>query len=479
MESEVHPPVNSVALRSLPSVDRLLQEPPIRDLVATYSRQAVVEAIRQTLALVRQQAVHGQPLPSMENLISAVVRTAHSLWQPTLRPVINATGVIIHTNLGRAPLSRAALSAMEAVAKGYSNLEFDLPSGERGSRHTHIEGLLARLVGAEAAMVVNNNASAMLLALSSLAKGKEVIVSRGQAVEIGGGFRIPDVLRQSGCKLVEVGTTNRTRLSDYEAAITPKTAALLHVHTSNFRIIGFTESVSVADLAALGRERGLPVLDDLGSGALLDTACYGLAHEPMVQESMAAGVSLACFSGDKLLGGPQAGLIVGRKDLIEKLKRHPLARAVRVDKCTIAALQATLLHYLRGEAEREIPVWRMIAMPLAYIEERATKWAATLQEWGIQAKLLEGQSTVGGGSLPGETLPTRLVAIPGMDADRKGSATSIGSGPKAGELARRLRSAEPPVVARVERGYLLLDPRTVAPEEDATLLATVRQALLL
>jgi len=476
MKPETDLSAASNALRSLPSVDRLLQEPPIRSLVTTYSHQAAVEAIRQTLALIRQQVAEGQPPPPLEELTKAVVRTAHSLWQPTLRPVINATGVIIHTNLGRAPLSRAAMSAIEAVAKGYSNLEFDLSSGERGSRHSHLEGLLARLVGAEAAMVVNNNASAVLLALSALAKGKEVIVSRGQAVEIGGGFRIPDVMRQSGCKLVEVGTTNRTRLSDYAAAITPKTAALLHVHTSNFRIIGFTESVPIADLVTLGKKHGLPVLDDLGSGALLDTAQYGLAHEPMVQESIAAGVSLACFSGDKLLGGPQAGLIVGKKDLIDRLKGHPLARAVRVDKCTIAALQATLLHYLRGEAEREVPVWRMIAMPLAQIEERAARWAATLQEWGIQATVVEGQSTVGGGSLPGETLPTRLVAIPGKAPGRKRSDRADESRPEASELARRLRSAEPPVVARVERGLLLLDPRTVAMEEDAILLAAVRDA---
>jgi L-seryl-tRNA(Ser) seleniumtransferase len=461
------------ALRQLPSVDRLLQEEAMQALVAEYGHAAVVEAIRAALDEARQTIQAGAPAPSPAALLQSVIVQAEALWRPTLRPVINATGVIIHTNLGRAPLSRETLAAMQAVGIGYSNLEFDLPSGERGSRYSHVVGLLARLVGSEDALVVNNNAAAVLLALSALAKGKEVIVSRGQAVEIGGGFRIPDVMRQSGARLVEVGTTNRTRLADYEAAIGPKTAALLRVHTSNFRIIGFTESVPLSDLVALGQRHNLPVLDDLGSGALLDTAAFGLAHEPMVQESIATGASLVCFSGDKLLGGPQAGIIVGQKALVEKLRRHPLARAVRVDKATLAGLQATLWPYLRGEATTQVPVWRMIAMPLAEIDVRARAWAARLGDWGLSATVLDGQSTVGGGSLPGETLPTRLVAV----ASEGGKKGTRGTGGGVEEVARRLRTGEPPVVGRIERGLLLLDPRTVLPEEEAGLLAALRQAL--
>ncbi|MDO9065697.1 MAG: L-seryl-tRNA(Sec) selenium transferase, partial [Chloroflexota bacterium] len=413
--------------------------------------------------------------PARQDLAAAVVRQARALWQPTLAPVINATGVIIHTNLGRAPLSRAAMSAMLMAGAGYSNLEFDLASGERGLRQTHLDRMLARLVGAESSMAVNNNAAAVLLALSALAKGKEVIVSRGQAVEIGGRFRIPDVMRQSGCKLVEVGTTNRTRLEDYAEVITPGTAALLHVHTSNFRVVGFTEEVEVAAMVSLGRQQGIPVpvIDDLGSGALLDTARFGLAHEPTVQESVAAGASVVCFSGDKLLGGPQAGLIVGGKDVLTHLRRHPLSRALRVDKCTIAALQATLLHYVRGEVEAQVPVWRMISMPLPEIRARADGWAALLQADGVHASVVEGQSTVGGGSLPGEMLPTWLLAVtPAAPADARGRGASAA----AGELAARLRRHDPPVVARVDRGLVLLDPRTVGDGEGDVVLHALRTA---
>jgi len=475
--------MSTSTLRRLPSVDRLLQEEAMRALVAEYGHAAVVEAIRAALDEARQAIQAGAQVPGQAALLQAIIAQAEALWRPTLRPVINASGVIIHTNLGRAPLSREALAAMQAVGSGYSNLEFDLPSGERGSRYSHVVGLLARLVGAESALVVNNNAAAVLLALSALAKGQEVIVSRGQAVEIGGGFRIPDVLRQSGARLVEVGTTNRTRLADYEAAIGPRTAALLRVHTSNFRLIGFTESVPLSDLVALGQRHHLPVLDDLGSGALLDTAAFGLGHEPMVQESIAAGASLVCFSGDKLLGGPQAGIIVGQQALVEKLRRHPLARAVRVDKATLAGLQATLRHYLRGEATTQVPVWRMIALSLADIDARAGAWAARLGEWGVPASVVDGQSTVGGGSLPGETLPTKLVVVAsdekGTDKGDRGNRGARGTRGKerVEEVARRLRTGEPPVVGRIERGLLLLDPRTVLPEEEAGLLAALQRAL--
>jgi L-seryl-tRNA(Ser) seleniumtransferase len=311
--------------------------------------------------------------------------------------------------------------------------------------------------------VVNNNASAVLLALAALAAGREVIVSRGQLVEIGGGFRIPDVLRQSGARLVEVGTTNRTYAEDYARAITPETALLLRVHPSNFQVRGFVHSASPAELVALGRERGVPVVDDLGSGSLLDTAAYGLAHEPMVQESVAVGMGLVCFSGDKLLGGPQAGIIVGDAELVGRLKRHPLTRAVRPDKLTIAALAATLDHYLREEAPRMVPIWRMIAAPLDALAARAERVAAALATLGVAAAVEDGASTVGGGSLPDETLPSRVVAV------RVASEAA---------LAERLRRGDPPVIARLERDRLLLDLRTVLPEEDDLLLAALRAALV-
>lgn len=460
-------------LRRLPSVDALLQQEPMQELAKEYAHGAVVDGLRETLAAARQAAQKGVPIPGAADLLADAARRVRLLWQPTLSPVINATGVIIHTNLGRAPLSAAALAAVAAVSSGYSNLEYDLAAGERGSRHSHIESLLSRLVGAEAAMVVNNNASAVLLALSALAKGKEVIVSRGQAVEIGGGFRIPDVMRQSGARLVEVGTTNRTYVRDYADAITDRTAALLQVHSSNFRVVGFTESVELADLCALARQRGLPVINDLGSGSLLDTAAYGLAHEPMVQESVAAGAAVTCFSGDKLLGGPQAGLIVGEAGIVARLKRHPLARAVRIDKMTLAALQATLLHYLRGEATVAVPVWMMISRPLATIEQQAQAWADEMASWpGISAaSVVDGQSTVGGGSLPGETMPTRLVAL-----RVRGDAVK-GAEPPVARLARALRAATPPVIARIERNTLLLDPRTVLPGQEAVMIEQIRAAV--
>lgn len=460
-------------LRRLPGVDHLLQQDEIQALVSTYSHDAVVDGIRSTLDAVRQTMRAGGELPDERQIIRSVVDAVERTWQPTLTPVINATGVVIHTNLGRAPLSEAALAAVAAVARGYSNLEYDLAEGQRGSRHTHIERLLARLVGAEAAMAVNNNASAVLLALSAVAKGKDVIVSRGQAVEIGGGFRIPDVMRQSGAKLVDVGTTNRTRLSDYADAISARTAALLLVHSSNFRVVGFTESVDLAELCALGRQRGIPIINDLGSGALLDSAAYGLMHEPTVQESIAAGADLTCFSGDKLLGGPQAGLIVGKADMIARLKRHPLARAVRVDKMTLAALQATLLHYVHGEAATQIPVWMMMARTLADIEHQAQAWADEISAWpGVaSATVSTGESTIGGGSLPGETLPTRLVAIRLTDDAVRGKEPAVA------RLSAALRAGRPPVIARIERNTLLLDPRTVLPGQERTLIVQMKRGV--
>ena len=446
--------------RALPSVDRLLADERLRPL-GEGERPVVTELARQALETARTAVAAGRPAPTEDQLVESVLGLAEVVLRPSLRLVINATGVIIHTNLGRAPLSEDAIAAMVAVSGGYSNLEFDLEAGERGSRFVHLEPLLRQLTGADAAMAVNNNASALLLALSSLAPDREVIVSRGQAVEIGGGFRIPDVMRQSGARLVEVGTTNRTYLRDYEAALTPDTAAIMRVHASNFRIIGFTETPAINDLARLAHEHDLLLLDDLGSGCILDTTQFGLAPEPTVQDSMAAGVDLAMFSGDKLLGGPQAGIIIGRRELVERLRRHPLARAVRMDKASIAALTATLLHYLRGEALEKLPVWRMIAAPLAEVQRRARRWARGI---GEPAKVVDGRSMIGGGSLPEESLPTKLVAI-------------AGDGGYVSDLARRLRQGDPPIVARIERDALLLDPRTVPSREAATVVRAVKAAL--
>ncbi len=444
--------------RRLPSVDRLLAAGSLPAAAAQHGRALAVEAARQALAEARSAMQAGGQTPTLAALAADTGRRLEAAARGTLYPLINATGVIVHTNLGRAPLSRAARAAMDAVAAGYSNLEYDLEAGERGSRYLHAERLLCRLTGAEAALAVNNNAGAVFLVLAALARGREVIISRGQLVEIGGGFRIPDVLRQSGAKLVEVGTTNRTHLRDFREALSPETALLLRVHSSNFRQIGFTAEVPLTDMVGLAREVGLPVVDDLGSGTLLETTRYGLAAEPTVQASVTAGADLVTFSGDKLLGGPQAGLIVGREAWMDRLRQHPLARALRVDKSTLAALQATLLHYVRGEAEREVPVWQMIAMPLDALAARAASWAAALHGEGIPATVVQASSTVGGGSLPGETLPTRALALACPSPDR---------------LAAALRSANPPVVGRIAEGQILLDPRTVPQDADGLLLAAV------
>ncbi|HEX9371298.1 MAG TPA: L-seryl-tRNA(Sec) selenium transferase [Roseiflexaceae bacterium] len=444
------------AYRNLPAVETLVQAAARRLNGAALPREVLVDAARATIAEARAAIARGEPAPDHEDLLDTAVARARAAALPSLRPVINATGVIIQTNLGRAPLSDAALEAMREVGAGYSNLEYDLDAGERGSRATHLAALLCRLTGAEAALAVNNNAAAIYLALSALAAGREVIVSRGQAVEIGGGFRIPDVLRQSGAALVEVGTTNRTYAGDYAAAIGPPTALLMRVHTSNFRLVGFVHETPLAEIVAVGRAHGLPVLDDLGSGTLLPTAPYGLAHEPTVQESVAAGADLVTFSGDKLLGGPQAGLIVGRADLVARLRKHPLARALRVDKTTLAGLEATLLAYVRGRAAEEIPVWRMIAATPEVLRARAEHLAATL---GASAAVIACADTVGGGSLPGATLPGFAVALDVGAPD---------------ELARRLRHGTPPVVGRIVDGRVLLDVRTVLEDQEAALVEAVR-----
>jgi len=360
-------------LRKLPSVDRILQLDRIQELVGRYGRDLVVTAIRETLDDVRTEIMAGSPCPDQEALVDRATRQVHALMRPTLQTVINATGVVLHTNLGRAPLSNATLLAMQEAGKYYSNLEYDLEVGKRGSRYVHAESLLCRV----------------LLILSALARGREVIISRGQLVEIGGGFRIPEVMAQSGAHLVEVGTTNRTYIRDYAAAITENTALLMRVHTSNFTLTGFTHSASLPEMVELARQHGLLVVDDLGSGTLIDTEPFGLAHEPMVQESLAAGADLVSFSGDKLLGGPQAGIIVGRRELIAELRRFPLTRALRVDKTTIAGVQANLIHYLTGRAIEEIPIWRMIAMPIVELEERGGNLVERLRAAGLDAQLIE------------------------------------------------------------------------------------------
>ncbi len=456
-------------LRKLPSVDRLLQSSEVTTLVETHGRQLVTEVIRAELDRARQEILAGQKALSPAILIDRAGARLITHTRPSLQPVINATGVIIHTNLGRVLLSQRAREAMVQAASAYSNLEYDLDAGGRGSRYVHASALLCRLTGAEGAVVVNNNAGAVILALTALAKGQDVIVSRGQLVEIGGGFRVPDIMAQSGAALVEVGTTNRTYARDYEGAINPeRTGLLLAVHHSNYQITGFTAQPTLADLAALSRRSQVPLMEDLGSGTLLDTTPFGLAHEPTIQESLAAGVDLVTASGDKLLGGPQAGLLLGRAEIIERLKRHPLIRALRVDKLTLAALQATLLAYLENKATEEIPVWQMISAGVDNLARRARKWRTVLLREpklaALPIQVVDTFSTVGGGSLPGQTLPTKALAITTDSVD---------------SLAQKLRqpASGSPIVARIEADRLILDPRTVLPQQDELLLTALKQAL--
>ena len=443
--------------RALPSVDRILQHPAVALLRGRYANGRLTEQARAVLERARADLADSSRSPAgLEGLAQAVVAGIEAVDRPPLRPVINATGVVLHTNLGRAPLSDATRAAMDAAGRSFSNLEYDLAAGRRGSRFDHLGALVQAVTGAEAGLAVNNNASALLLSLAALAAGREVVVSRGQAVEIGGGFRIPDIVRQSGATLVEVGTTNRTRIGDYRGT---GGAALLRIHASNFKIIGFTEQPSLSEMRTVADEGGALLLDDLGSGCLLDTTRYGLSPEPTVQDSLAAGADLALFSGDKLLGGPQAGLIVGRAELVAKIGSHPLARAVRPDKTTIAGLAATLRHYLLGEAETQIPVWRMIAAPVDALDQRATAWRDAIGSGTV----IEGRSMIGGGSLPGESLPARVLALTPSDG--------------ANRLADRLRTGEPAVVARVEHDSLRLDPRTVDPSEDEAVIGVLQRAL--
>jgi L-seryl-tRNA(Ser) seleniumtransferase len=446
-------------LRQIPSVDYLIKTGTVADCIADYGRPLTLQAIRSVLAEVRSSYSASSSIPGEDDLVNTVVEKLVSWTEPTLLPVINCTGVILHTNLGRAPISKSAIKAVQETALGYSSLEYHLEKGRRGSRTVHAESYLKRLTGAEGALVVNNNASAVFLILSALAKRRKVLIARSQLVEIGGGFRIPDVMVQSGAKLFEIGTTNRVHLQDYERALQEESIKLvMRAHRSNFQILGFTSEPSLADIAVVSHRASTPVVDDLGSGSLLETAEYELGHEPMVQESLSAGVDLVCFSGDKLLGGPQAGIILGKLELINKLKKHPLARAIRADKLCLAALSATLLHYLRSEAASEIPVWRMISEPLEQIKSRANHWIGAIGH----GDLIEGRSTIGGGSLPGETLPTWLVAL------------SIRHPNKVLSL---LRQSQPPVIARLEDDRVILDPRTVLPDQEDQLLSNLNKIL--
>ena len=449
--------------RRLPSVDEVLRLQQITDLIEREGHAAVAEAARAVLARVREEIAAGRLNSSGVELVvsglpEAVGRQLRQALRLSLCPVINATGVVLHTNLGRAPLAAAALDHLREVAATYSNLEFDISAGERGKRDVHVERLFAQLFAACApepisTVVVNNNAAAVLLGLNSLAEGGEVIVSRGELVEIGGSFRIPEVMAKSGALLREVGTTNRTRIADYGRAISEKTRLLLRVHRSNFQITGFTEQPALSELVELGRKRGIPVIEDLGSGALIDLSSVGISGEPGVADSLRAGVDVVTYSGDKLLGGPQAGILSGRRELIARIRSNPLFRALRVDKLTYAALEATLLAYIRQDHDA-IPALRMLRLPAQEIERRAEAVKQKLDKAGrLSLEIVDGRSVVGGGAAPAATLSSRLLAVTceGLSAD---------------EFAARLRGGEPPIVARVEEGRVLLDLRTVFPEQD-------------
>ena len=443
--------------RAIPSIDELRRRPAVRALEEEFGADATVDALRAAASEVRAAIVAKARLPTDKvpaTIEAKAVTRVRATFRSSLHPVVNATGVIVHTNLGRAPLAASASDRVARVASGYASLEYDLEHGVRGRRDVHGEGLLCHLTGAEAAVVVNNNAAATMIVLAALAAGREVIVSRGELVEIGGGFRVPDVMAQSGAVLREVGTTNKTRAADYAAAIGDKTALILRVHPSNFRIEGFTERPALSDLVDVGRKLNIPVAEDLGSGLLVSGT---IGDEPAVRDSLAAGVDVCCFSGDKLLGGPQAGIIVGRKLLVDRIRTHPLMRALRVDKLTYAALEATLIEYAAGRAATTIPVQRMLTATADAIRGRAEIVAtqiAALDGW--RATAIEGFSAVGGGSAPGVHLPTWLVSV------ENGSLSAFA-------LERRLRDLDPPVIARIDNDRVVLDLRTVLPEQDAQL----------
>ena len=460
----------SELLQQLPAIDKLLNEPLLS--TATAPHCLVVEAAQEAVNFWRQKILAEAPEFLQPVDIAAISRDAHQRLQlkqqPSLRQVINATGTLLHTNLGRAPLSSAALTAIEDVARSYSNLELDLDSGKRGHRYSHVDKLLCRLTGAEAAAVVNNNAGAVLLALTALAQGKEAIVSRGELVEIGGAFRVPDVMAAGGVILREVGTTNKTHFNDYQQAINDNTGLLLKVHTSNYRIVGFSSAVAAADMVELGHCHKIPVMEDLGSGMLFDLSPFGLPKEPTVKEGVAAGIDVLTFSGDKLLGGPQAGLIVGKKWAIDKIRQHPLARALRIDKLTLAALEATLTQYLdQQQALRDVPLLNMLNMKQEELLQRSEKFMCILQpliEGLCTISIIQENSCVGGGALPVTDLPGVALAL-----------TPLHTSPD--QLAKSLRTAQHPVVARIQDNRLLINLRTVFPNQEKFVAQTLYQVL--
>ncbi|TLM66141.1 MAG: L-seryl-tRNA(Sec) selenium transferase [Deltaproteobacteria bacterium] len=458
-------------LRQLPAIDRLLNTPPLKAMADSHAHAQLRAAAQAAVEELRRRLLAGEkPLPDLAP--GAVARLAveflHALETPSLRRVLNLTGTVLHTNLGRAPLAQSALQAVVEVARGYSTLEYELGEGRRGERHVHVEELLCRLTGAEAALAVNNNAGAVLLALAALAGGKSALVSRGELIEIGGSFRIPEIMAAGGVRLVEVGTTNKTHLDDYRRAIGDGTALILKVHTSNYRILGFTSTVTGEELAALGRERGLPVLEDLGSGLLLDPAALGLPREPTVREALATGIDAVTFSGDKLLGGPQAGVIAGRQEIIARLKHHPLARALRLDKMTLAALEATLRLYLDPQrALREIPALGMLAIPAEELLRRCRELLPPMQAVAgdrADLEIIPATATVGGGAMPLAELPGFALAVTPHRLSLQ-------------QLAARLRRSDPPVVGRTQDNRLLLDPRTLLPGEEPLLTKALGAAL--
>jgi len=463
-------------LRKIPSVEEILSQKESLDLLKVHPRTVLLEAIRKGLGRVREEILREEDLSrfddqffTMTHLLPYIQKELDLLVRPKLRRVINATGVVIHTNLGRAPLHPQALRHLAEISKTYSNLEYDLSLGGRGDRYSHVEELLCRLSGAESAMVVNNNAGAVLLCLNTLAEGKEVNISRGELVEIGGAFRVPDVMRRSGAILKEVGTTNRTYLRDYQRAIGPETALLLKVHTSNFRIMGFTSAVTLTELVQLGREYRLPVMEDLGSGCFVDLSQYGLEKEPTVQEAIRTGVDVVCFSGDKLLGGPQAGVILGKKGILDSIKVNPLTRALRIDKLTLAALESTLLLYQdEKKAMQEVPTLRMLGLDLKRLKRRGRRLLRRISEClGGKAEIFlrEDVSQVGGGALPLQSLPTMVLSI-------KPIHFSVNA------LEERLRQEYPPIISRISKEELLLDMRTLFDEDIPLLAQGIERAFL-
>jgi len=463
------------SFRQIPSVEKILESPQLQSDIDEFSHPVVALAVKQAVEMIREEVKKGKEAISTQEIVQKVKNIIAEQTSPSLKPVINAAGVILHTNLGRAPLDEDTSSFIHNISTTYNNLEFDLKEGKRSQRGIFVERLLSILTSAEAALAVNNNAGAVLLILTALAKDKEVIVSRGELVQIGGGFRIPEILALSGAKLKEVGTTNQTTISDYENAITSETALLLKVHQSNFKMIGFVKRPSINELVKLGKKKKLCVAEDLGSGVLLRTEDFELAHEPTVFEAVSADADLVCFSGDKLLGAPQAGIILGKRRYIDILKKHPLHRALRLDKMFLAGLERVLLYYLRGEAFKKIPAWQMISTPLKVLQTRAEKITDELKKSDIKVTIQKSQSTVGGGSLPGETLPTIVISVSSQLSQMTVDPPIEVS---ADRQAKLFREQSLPIIGRIEDDKFVLDLRTVFPHQDETLVSTIKNIFL-